>query len=82
MSLAFLRVTITGQMTSYAAFSENISKRKASNGGQKDREFVLNLAVQAFLFIDSKEAATAALEQIKDGDRAGFGNGFFERIKA
>ncbi|CAG9955471.1 unnamed protein product [Clonostachys rosea f. rosea IK726] len=42
---------------------------------------VLNLAVQAFLFIDSKEAATAALEQIEDDDRTAFGSDFFERIK-
>lgn len=43
---------------------------------------VVNLAVQAFLFIDSKEAATAALDQIEDGDKTAFGSDFFERIKA
>ncbi|KAF5706007.1 transposase [Fusarium mundagurra] len=43
--------------------------------------YVLNLAVQAFLFIDSKEAARAALEHIEDTDESAFGTDFSERIK-
>lgn len=43
---------------------------------------VVNLAVQAFLFIDSKEAARAALEHIEDADESAFGTDFSERIKA
>ncbi|KAF4334382.1 ribonuclease H [Fusarium beomiforme] len=42
---------------------------------------IANLAVQAFLFIDSEEAARAALEDIGDGDESAFGTGFSERIK-
>jgi hypothetical protein len=42
---------------------------------------IVNLAVQAFLFIDSKEAAQAALEHIEDIDESAFGTDFSERIK-
>ncbi|RKK06589.1 hypothetical protein BFJ65_g18487 [Fusarium oxysporum f. sp. cepae] len=42
---------------------------------------IVNLAVQAFLFIDSKEAARAALEHIEDTDESAFGTDFSERIK-
>jgi hypothetical protein len=42
---------------------------------------IVNLAVQAFLFIDSKEAARAALEHIEDADESAFGTDFSERIK-
>ncbi|KAG7001066.1 hypothetical protein FOFC_02928 [Fusarium oxysporum] len=39
---------------------------------------IVNLAVQAFLFIDSKEAARAALEHIEDTDESAFGTDFSE----
>ncbi|KAF4334808.1 ribonuclease H [Fusarium beomiforme] len=42
---------------------------------------IVNLAVQAFLFIDSKEAAREALEHIEDTDESAFGTDFSERIK-
>lgn len=43
---------------------------------------VINLAVQAFLFMDSKEAARAALEQIECDDETAFGTDFATRVKA
>ncbi|OAQ62549.1 ribonuclease H-like protein [Purpureocillium lilacinum] len=43
---------------------------------------VINLAVQAFLFMDSKEAAQAALEQIEGDDEVAFGSDFAERVRA
>ncbi|KAF4418989.1 ribonuclease H [Fusarium acutatum] len=42
---------------------------------------IVNLAVQAFLFIDSNEAAQAALEHIEDADESAFSTGFSKRIK-
>lgn len=42
---------------------------------------VINLAVQAFLFMDSKEAARAALEQIECDDETAFGTDFATRVK-
>lgn len=42
---------------------------------------VINLAVQAFLFINSKEAARAALEQIECDDETAFGTDFATRVK-
>ncbi|KJZ67979.1 hypothetical protein HIM_12633 [Hirsutella minnesotensis 3608] len=43
---------------------------------------VINLAVQAFLFMDSNEAARAALEQIESDDEIAFGADFAQRVKA
>lgn len=43
---------------------------------------VINLAVQAFLFMDSKEAVQAALEQIEEDDEAAFGADFIDGFKA
>lgn len=43
---------------------------------------ILNLAVQAFLFMDSKEAAQAAVEQIELADELAFGADFYERARA
>lgn len=43
---------------------------------------VINLAVQAFLFMDSKEAARAALEQIEGDDETAFTADFAQRVKA
>ncbi|KAJ2972747.1 hypothetical protein NQ176_g6977 [Zarea fungicola] len=43
---------------------------------------VINLAVQAFLFMDSKEAARAALRQIECDDETAFGTDFASRVKA
>ncbi|KAG7415018.1 hypothetical protein Forpi1262_v016824 [Fusarium oxysporum f. sp. raphani] len=43
---------------------------------------VINLAVQAFLFMDSKEAARVALEQIEGDDEIAFAADFAQRVKA
>ncbi|KAG7403397.1 hypothetical protein Forpe1208_v016448 [Fusarium oxysporum f. sp. rapae] len=43
---------------------------------------VINLAAQAFLFMDSKEAARAALEQIEGDDEIAFAADFAQRVKA
>ncbi|KJZ69425.1 hypothetical protein HIM_11198 [Hirsutella minnesotensis 3608] len=43
---------------------------------------VINLAVQAFLFVESKEAAQAALEEIERGDEVGLTADFATKIKA
>lgn len=43
---------------------------------------VVNLAVQAFLFADSKEASRAALEQIEEDDEAAFASDFIGGFKA
>jgi hAT family C-terminal dimerisation region len=43
---------------------------------------VINLAVQAFLFMDTKEAVEAALEQIEEDDEVAFGSDFIEGFKA
>lgn len=43
---------------------------------------VINLAVQAFLFMDTKEAVQAALEQIEEDDQVEFGCDFLEGYKA
>jgi hypothetical protein len=43
---------------------------------------VINLAVQAFLFMDSKEAVKAGLEQIEQGDEVASGSDFIEGFKA
>ncbi|KAF1739632.1 hypothetical protein CRV24_001568 [Beauveria bassiana] len=64
------------QTTSYAAIWVNIFKRIRCHG------HILNLAVQVFLFMDSKEAAQAALEQIELTDESAFGADFSESVKA
>ncbi|KJZ68464.1 hypothetical protein HIM_12140 [Hirsutella minnesotensis 3608] len=43
---------------------------------------VINLAVQAFLFVESKEAAQAALEEIEEDDEIGLAADFATKIKA
>lgn len=43
---------------------------------------VINLAVQAFLFVDSKEASRAAVEQIEDDDEAAFDSDFLSGFQA
>lgn len=43
---------------------------------------VINLAVQAFLFVDSKEASRAAVEQIEDDDEAAFNSDFLSGVQA
>lgn len=43
---------------------------------------VINLAVQAFLFMDTKEAVEAGLEQIEQGDEVASGSDFIEGFKA
>lgn len=43
---------------------------------------VIKLTVQAFLFMRSKEAVQAALEQIEEDDEAAFGTDFLDGFKA
>ncbi|KAF4310451.1 ribonuclease H-like protein [Botryosphaeria dothidea] len=43
---------------------------------------VINLIVQAFLFVDSREAVKAVLEQIEGDDEAAFGTDFMEGFEA
>ncbi|OAQ60062.1 mutator-like element [Purpureocillium lilacinum] len=62
-------------------------RRKGMNWEAKKQRIrchghVINLAVRAFLFMDSEEAAQAALEQIESDDEVAFGSDFANRVQA
>jgi len=66
--------------------SEHLKEKGMNWDARKQRirchGHVINLTVQAFLFMDSKEAVQAALEQIEEDDEAAFGTDFTDGFNA